>query len=110
MRVIDILNKIANGEQVPKKIQIYGKNYEWDKKMKTYVNCACKSQSLIIRDFSVLRNVKILEYENNIKNLKEELEYVNDFSDTVNILIKKVDEIIDFINNENCYKVGGEDE
>jgi len=37
IKVIDLLNKIANGEEVPKKIIFLGNTYRYDEIDKTYV-------------------------------------------------------------------------
>ena len=38
MKIIDLLNKIANGEEVPKKIKVFDGEYEFDTYNNTYRN------------------------------------------------------------------------
>ncbi len=56
MKVIDLLNKIANGEEVPEKIKVYNNIYVYDSLNKAYWNSNNKQL------FEV-HNGRILNYE-----------------------------------------------
>lgn len=115
MKVIDLLNKIANGEEVPKKFEVNGRIWEWN--VHSY-NCELHSEFSVTGlryDLSNLNDeIKILdiEYLNNdlgdklIKPFLEEKkipEKLNeDFNQHCNeYLYKKVEdkvnEIIDYL-------------
>ena len=61
MKVIDILNKIANGEEVPYRIKYIGKIYEYVEEMKWY-----------------LRDDMKCELSNSKKCLNDEVEVIDD--------------------------------
>lgn len=102
MKVIDLLNKIANGEEVPKKIK-----YEKD----TYIHIDnycyyCEDTNLILSDrifaeYSKLNDeVEIIEEDKKIEKI--EGIYAVDHkwqSENNNIFVKKINELIDEINN-----------
>ena len=88
MKVIDLLNKIANGEGVPKTIKLCGNKYQYNEHFKDY-----KAEDIerywLLSDF--------IEFEN---DLKEEIEIIEDTSkgnekiekldlDDLNILLDK---------------------
>lgn len=65
MKVIDLLNKIANGEEVPKKIQVYSDIFVLDYGNKVYEHQKTRTNLLSIY------NGNILNYEVRIKEEKE---------------------------------------
>ena len=118
MKVIDLLNKIANGEEVPKKFEVNGRIWEWN--VHSY-KCELHSEFSVTGlryDLSNLNDeIKILdiEYLNNdlgnklIKPFLEQKkipEKLNeDFNQHCNeYLYKKVEdkvnEIIDYLENK----------
>ena len=102
MKVIDLLNKIAKGEEVPKKIK-----YEKD----TYIHIDnycyyCEDTNLILSDrifaeYSKLNDeVEVIEEDKKIEKL--EGIYAVDHKwqcENNNIFVKKINELIDKINN-----------
>ena len=99
MKVIDLLNKIANGEEVPKKIK-----YEGD----TYILCDnycyfCEETNLILSDNLYAEHSKLNEEVEIIEENKgiEKLEFLDNSTDNEDILRMKINEIIDFLNKKN---------
>ena len=70
IRVIDLLNKIANGEEVPKKIKLFGVTFDYIQENETYLSHYDKVNLLDMNDH-LLRNKKI-------KLLNEEIEIIED--------------------------------
>lgn len=73
MKVIDLLNKIANNEEMPDKIHIkdYRYNYYWDNRINNYVEDNCKEDvwgeldwGYIVVSKSLNDEVEILDKEN----------------------------------------------
>lgn len=109
MRVIDLLNKIANNEEIPKKIKYLGKEYEREP---CYMLYEATGQCDELGFKSLLnREVEIIDEEKKIKKLKPELlklrdeeehwEYVDYLRTNVHFLAEKVNEIIDILNKGN---------
>lgn len=106
MKIIDLLNKIANGE-IPKKIKFDNRLYTFDeKKYNYYENETCS----INWDYVSLRclneKVEILEEENKIPEKlpewatsREDKEYTNDEYHCL-VVARKVDEIIDYLKSK----------
>ena len=109
MKVIDLLTKIANGEEVPKKIRF--NNIEWNRvygeKNVCYIDeydsdfFLCFFRNNL--DFTLNDEVEIIEEDKKIEKIKQLCEYPN--TDTYEcwntreeILVKKINEIIDKIN------------
>ena len=115
MKVIDLLNKIANGEEVPKNIKLFGVTFDYIQENETYLSHYGKVNLLDMNDH-LLRN-------KNIKLLNEEIEIIEDKSKKIEKLEKptqdeylysngkelyendmkvydKVNELIDYINNK----------
>ena len=114
MKIIDLLNKIANGEEVPKKIKINNFIYEY----RDYMYCTEKANYQDIEDylfgkwnFNILNNeVEILEEEKKIpeklstwysvevkQSDEENIEYANYNFET---MYKKINEIIDYLKSK----------
>ena len=90
MKVIDLLNKIANGEEVPKKIKVGNKIYnyetfnigkgdnyftaEWEEVKGYRISYDGTYYYLEIRDYNLNDEVEILEEE---KKIPEKLEILN---------------------------------
>ena len=97
MKVIDLLNKIANGEDVPKKIKYYG--YVWE-----FLNNGVYSSywfnDIELQDYldgNILENlndeVEIIEEDKEIEYLRNQDFYIKKVGDKVNELIKAVNEL-----------------
>lgn len=117
MKVIDLLNKIANGEDAPKKIQVYSDIFVLD-----YLNNVYEHEKTRINLLSIY-NGNILNYEVGIKEEDKKIEKVNtyvlcdyDFKNkdddnnliATNILDKaleeyshKINEIIDYLEEKD---------
>lgn len=106
MKVIDILNKIANGEEVPKKIRF--NNIEWNKvygeKNVCYVNEYDSDFFLYFfrknLDFTLNDEVEIIEEEKEIekidfRTLNTQKEKNRVMKDTINQLIDVINEMRD---------------
>lgn len=102
MKIIDLLNKIANGEEIPKKIKFENYIYIWRNDQKDYF-CKQINHSLesIIGEYlfcNLNLEVEIIEEDKKIKKLEKDFinrntyNVWNDFSD-------KINELIDVINN-----------
>ena len=105
MKVIDLLNKIANGEKPPKKIKYDNKICFYDEEKKDYyVNgdfCLCEDYiSFNLEDLN--DEVEIIEEDKKIEMLpmiEEDELYVAYLE--INQTRRKINEIIDYINKEN---------
>lgn len=119
MKVIDLLNKIANGEEVPNKIKVYDGeeefSFEYNPFDTKYENEAGNDMFEIMANWKPVFNytVEIIEEDNKIEKLdhligydirqfKDLREYVevttNDLFGKTNKIIDKINEIIDKIN------------
>ena len=110
MKVIDLLNKIANGEEVPKKIQVYSDIFVFDDSNGVYEQEGTRTNLLSIY------NGNILNYEVRIKKDKKiEKIGVNNYKwnyaydrktpqavvDNLELIRQKINEMTDYINEEN---------
>lgn len=101
MKIIDLLNKIANGEEPPKKIRF--NNIEWNRvygeKNVCYIDEYDSDFFIYIfrnnLDFTLNDEIEIIEKPKNIKKLDE-----NNTNVLTNIIEnrKKINEIIDFLD------------
>lgn len=116
MKIIDLLNKIANGEYVPKKVKYGDEIYEYDCECKDY---NCENNYLFSDAIENLENdslnseVEIIEDNNKIEKIKitDDRKIFNTISNNYNqltnwgyLLANKINEIIDKLeelDNEN---------
>ena len=105
IKIIDLYNKIANGEEVPKEILYNGIKYYW---------CAyCKKYDMYEAPFKDLYNtidnlndeVEIIEEEKKIKKVHEcytdsDNKEINFLMKNINELGTKVNEIIDYLESK----------
>ena len=114
IRVIDLLNKIANGEEVPKNIKVDDKYYKWCNSMKDYEEE--NSYKYLVEELETEElndEVEIIEEDKKIKKIltyttpdDEDFAYEDGdkphnvciYSPIENLFIKKINEIIDEIN------------
>ena len=101
IKIIDLFNKIANNEEVPKKIRYFCQIYEYSENMKFYY----QNGFSMYRDFFTEGNclndeVEIIEEDKKIEKLSIICDGFNDsYYDTCLVKIaQKVDEIIDAVN------------
>lgn len=106
MKVIDLLNRIANGEEVPKKIQVYSDIFVLNCSNMVYETERTRTNLLSIYNGNILNyEVAIIEDKKiekiiptsliGIDNLDEKIEVVH--IDTINA-IDKINKIIKVIN------------
>jgi hypothetical protein len=112
MKVIDLLNKIANEDEIPEKIKYENYIYWYDKNWKDYKNAQVEFRSYLIScryhntDF-LNEEVEIIDDEQE-EDKKIEKFYFSVYQDqklggreVVEQLETKINEIIDYINKEN---------
>ena len=115
MKVIDIINKVANGEEVPKKIRIAGwcYNFEWIEHQENYydrnadidlMSCLSMTSDELNREIEIIENnkkINKLTYQQirtyNLDN-QDYLEFVKDINKQITQLGRKINEIIDELN------------
>lgn len=108
MKIIDLLNKISNGEEVPKKIKYDNSIYEYIRMWEQYVHETSETpllKEISAYNYSGLNNeVEILEKEKKIPEKLTILQYSDLIDLTQEGLIEvvkkqnfKINEIIDFL-------------
>lgn len=116
MKVIDLLNKMANGEEVPKHIHIRDvDSYTWQEDVKEYWSDRDENNLLSDLDLSstnLKEDVEIIEEDKKIEKLEltnggltlhkiiDEIERDIPASSVERTLVYKINEIIDYINKE----------
>lgn len=113
MKVIDLLNKIANGEEVPKKIKYRNKIFIYDKDNQCYVVENYNEYYDLHMSLSNHKGTD-LNYEVEIleeKQIPEKIEYYDDsiawvidnvgqLSDVDKVIIDKLNQVIDFVKSK----------
>lgn len=105
MKIIDLLNKIANGEEVPNKINFCMRNFEYKKDINDYLCIEedfnetgnyCLGTSICKWIFpSMLKDeIEIIEEDKKIEPIKYEINKVIGLSDCID----KINEIISYLN------------
>ena len=61
IKVIELLNKIANGEEVPNKIEYQEEVYEWDKEVSKYADYEGFTLEIYTKKIDLHEEVEILE-------------------------------------------------
>lgn len=75
MRVIDLLNKIANGKEVPKKIRVYGDIFVFDDSNKIYEHEETRTNLLSIYNGNILNyEVEVIQEKEETKPITKEIE------------------------------------
>ena len=107
IRVIDLLNKIANGEELPKKIRFRMYELEYDEEDKKYKRIGNSDETLkCIFQFFYLEkclndNVEILDEEDEFIDIEELTCGPYDYTkSTINDLIKNQKKIINKLKEE----------
>jgi len=104
MKVIDLLNKIANGEELPKKIKYDG--YEWIfcKEFNDYKKEYDEYTDWLFEEYNLINclndEIEIIEEDKPIKKLKlyTNYEILEDNIRTTREICFKINEIIDVVN------------
>lgn len=122
IRVIDLLNKIANGEEVPKKIRLDNEIYEFNKWGNDYKLNSASYQWWLFQDYCFGSNgsrlnykVEIIEEDEKIEKFMMTYPMANNFNSTIGGLVsiyntnfahlkKTIDEVIDIVNELNNNK------
>lgn len=102
VKIIDLFNKIANNEKVPKKIRYFGQIYEYSEEMKFYY----QNGFSMYRDFFTKGNclndeVEIIEDKKEIKPITMCMTGIMGFDGVENItttLKDKINELVDEVN------------
>ena len=112
MKIIDLLNKIANGEEVPKKIKFMGNEFIWRQDLARYVLVGCEDGIIAGHTLTDMRNifaclhdkVEIIEEE---KKIPEKLDLILDehfTNDELQAYIyetqEKVNQVIDYLKSK----------
>ena len=105
MKVIDLLNKIANGEELPKKIKY--DSYEWIfcKESNDYKKEYDEYTDWLFEEYNLINclndEIEIIEEDKPIKKLKlyTNYEILEDNIRTTREICFKINEIIDRLNN-----------
>ena len=105
MKIIELLNKIANNEDVPKKIKVSCYEFEWRKRGRYYENTTIGNYQTLLQDW--LNNASKLNSEVEIIEDEElkmfEQEWFDEKEGTMSIvevdLAVKINEIINKVNS-----------
>ena len=111
IKVIDLLNKIANGEELPLKIKYMGYIFEYDTNHERYeayigeemytLNYYVNINEDLTYEVEILEEKKIPE---KLEPLQKDYVTLNDikftFSNSEMILVDKINEIIDYIESK----------
>lgn len=113
MKVIDLLNKIANKEEVPKEIYFNGFKWNYDIDNNLYRNGSSSLLSILGGYKGIILNdeIKILEESKEKKEIPEKLEYYDDsiawviddvgqLSDIDKVIIDKLNNVIDYLKSK----------
>lgn len=103
MKIIELLNKIANNEEVPKKIKVSCYEFEWREVGRYYANTTKGNFQSLLQDWLNNANklnskVEIIEEEIDIQAIDKTKETniwnkMADCEDTINELIKAVKQL-----------------
>ena len=98
MRIIDLLNLIAKGEEVPKKIKYLDNEFEYDDINNFYYDKGYSMYRLMFGEGNCLNDeVIVIEEEKEIEKIKELP--IKLFHNKQKILANKLNELIDVIND-----------
>lgn len=111
IKIIELLNKVANGETPPEKIKYLDTIFRYDYDVDDYIS------ELFCRD-CLLDKIAVVEYSLNNKIEIIEEEIIEDTEDNKKIkkigkghyiddeeVLEKIDEIIDYINNNHIPRI-----
>ena len=100
MKIIDLLNKIANGEEVPKQIKYCGVDYYWTNS--TYENPEAEETLFwfdVYSEENLNDEVEIIEEDKKI----EKIDLIDDYTPYIQFRVtaNKINEIIDYLNKRS---------
>lgn len=96
MKVIDLINKIANGEEVPLVLKYNNKIYEYTKEIEWYLREDLKSELFIDKN-RLNDEIEILEEEKKIPEKIEEEEIEISMAIGEQVCANKINEIINYL-------------
>ena len=107
MKIIDLLNKIAKGEEVPKKIKYNNELWEYYEDLKDYIRPGKPNtlftmyyvHEILNNEAEVLEEVEDKEYED-IEEIKICLDNDKYFIDEINALIRNQKKILERLDKE----------
>ena len=105
MKVIDLLNKIANGEEVPKKIKYDNDIWNYDEISRDYILIDKSGEEALICEelnlmFALNDEVEIIEEDKKIEKIDvNHLQQIKKWK-RAKILGKKINEIIDYLEEK----------
>lgn len=100
MRIIDLLNLIAKGEEVPKKIRYKGEEYHKHKGNDTYYLPPNESNTWEVDTYHLNREIEIIEEGKKIKKFYRNNAIWEEQARDLDYMFKdKIDELIDIIND-----------
>ena len=98
MRVIDLLNKIANGEEVPRKFKYENITFIYNDEAVEYFDEKegnSFNYTFDLTDHDVLNDeIEIIEEDKKIENIKVK----SNFTHNQKQIVRKINEIIDIVN------------
>lgn len=111
MKIIDLLNKIANGEEVPKKIKYNGKIYNWEDSEyfdsdygylfdRYNVSVILNSEVEIVEENKIPEKLKILNANYHSKEVYYENYSKEEISLDIKTLQNWVNKIIDYLKSK----------
>ena len=105
MKIIDLLNKIANGEEIPKMIKYKSKTYSYDELERDYENYT-STNDWLFESYLITKilndEVEIIEAPKKIEKLELESGKIDDKEFLAKYITHnryKINELIDEINN-----------
>lgn len=99
IKLIELLNKIANGEEVPNKIEYQEEVYEWDKEVSKYADHVGYTLEIYTKKIDLHEEVEILE--DNTEEIEELPNELLDEKDLTTHIIKhfnKINELVKAVN------------
>lgn len=109
MKIIDLLNRIAKDEGIPIKIKFKGKEYEWSQEFYDY-RCIDINHRYLVEDLETedlnrtCEEIPIIEDKKiekiNLKGYKSCLGTDEEWTSSEDIIIAKINEIIEKLNKE----------
>jgi len=105
MKIIELLNKIANNEEVPKKIEVSCYEFEWREEGRYYANTTKGNYQTLLQDWLNNANklnseVKIIEDEEiDIQNIEDLGVSINNVGGKIAELIKAVKQLDKKVNS-----------
>ena len=101
MKVIDLLNKIANGEEVPEIIKYKNENLYFDYETTNYFNDEDMHSLFCGAQFILNDEVEIIEEDKDIEEIsfRDIAISINEtYNDNVDVLMNKINELIREVN------------